>query len=94
MIRYYTNKGFFLECAAGIGLLHYSLKTDPVKWKDYYWSSGIGYSLFLTESVALEPVIQYRHLIKNAYKIEEGKNIIQNLNLSVGMKVYLKLSKN
>jgi len=94
VIRYYTKPGIFLEGYTAIGFHHRDIKDDPVKWRNYSWSAGIGYSVFLTQSIAIEPVIKYRLLHKNAYKIEEGEEILKGLDFSIGFIIYLSLKKN
>ena len=93
-LRYYPRSGLFMECATGVGFLHYDTKDFPVKWNNYSWSSGIGYSFFLTKSIAIEPILKYRHFTKKAIQIEEGKEIKSGLDFSIGFQYFFDLKKN
>jgi hypothetical protein len=92
-IRYYTKIGIFTDCFVGIGFLHHGGKGHPIKWRNYAWSTGVGYSLFINKFIALEPVISYRTLHKDAFKIEEGEEKYSGFNLSIGLQIYLKSEK-
>jgi long-subunit fatty acid transport protein len=89
VLRYYTNSGLFLECSTGFGFLHYESPDSPVKWKNYACCTGIGYSHFLTKSIALEPIIKYQHFSKKAVQIEEGKEKTNGIEFSIGFQIFL-----
>jgi hypothetical protein len=91
-IRYSTNSGIFIEGAAAIGLLKYDFDSEYlVKWRKYYLSAGIGYSLFVSKSVSIEPEIKYKYLNRPPYEIEKTKGISNGLYFSIGLQVYLNI---
>ena len=56
-IRVYDKSGFFGEASVGIGIGTDSEFGDTSN--AYYWRAGVGYAIFLSETVALEPTLNY-----------------------------------
>lgn len=91
-VRYYTKTGLFFEGYAGIGSLKYVISNDKSNWRVYSWSTGVGYSLFLSKAVAIEPEIKFSQLSKNQSKIEAGEEILNSkLSFSVGFQIYINM---
>jgi len=92
-IRYSTNLGMFFEGSYAIGLLSYKFQDDKTTWKNYSFSTGIGYSLFVSKSIAIEPEIKYKYLHRPPYEIEEDNEISNGLSFAIGFQVYLTLKE-
>ena len=88
-LRYYTKPGIFFEGSAGFGFLKTSQGSDEVKWTNYSWSAGFGYSIFLNKSIALEPIINYRFLHTKLTDLGEDEKT-NGLNFFIGFQIYLK----
>jgi hypothetical protein len=92
-IRYSTNSGLFFEGSYTIGLLKDKIQDDITTWKNYSFSTGIGYSLFVSKSIAIEPEIKYKYLHRPPYEIEEDNEITSGLDFSIGFQIYLNTIK-
>jgi len=86
-IRYYFSFGLFGESSIGYGFSKYD---DQLKEKLSTWNLGVGYSIFLNEKLAIEPVIYYEVI-----KITETHPLLENqiekkygLNFQVGIQLY------
>ncbi|HOK26148.1 MAG TPA: hypothetical protein P5320_02640 [Bacteroidales bacterium] len=88
-IRYYTKSGIFFEGSVTIGLFNLEADDYIKKWKGYSLCVGIGYSIFISKSVAIEPEITYLHLNYPSYGILENKIISSGLSFSFGFQVYI-----
>jgi hypothetical protein len=90
-IRYSTNFKLFIEADAEYGFIKQVYGTETNR-KDFAYSAGIGYSFFLSNSVALEPQIKYKY-----YHLPSKNNLneqIRNgLNFSLGLQIYLDLER-
>lgn len=93
-IRYSTKLGLFFEGAAGIGLLKYDINGDVATWKNYSLKIGIGYSLFISKSVAVEPELKYNYLQESRYEDLESNTISNGLSFAVGFQIYFDTKKN
>jgi hypothetical protein len=87
-IRYSTSLGLFIEGNAGIGLIKHRQDDNSEKWKDYLFGLGIGYSFFISNSVAIEPVIKYHYLHTPPYFFEEANSISNGISFGVGFQIY------
>ena len=91
--RFYTMPGVFFEGAAALGFGQAGLNDNPEKIKNYSFSSGIGYSLFITNSIALEPLIKYKY--EKTYW--DSEDVIEASNsgiyFSIGLQFYLPSNK-
>lgn len=92
-IRYSTNLGLFFEGSGAIGLLKSSNIDDITTWKNYSFSTGVGYSLFVSKTVAIEPEIKYRYLHRPSYEGEEDNEISNKLSFEIGFQIYLNTKK-
>jgi hypothetical protein len=90
-IRFYIKSGFFITGSTGIGSLHYDLKESPVKWRNYFFSSGIGYTAFINRSIAIEPIISYKYFNSKATRIAVGKGITNGIVFSTGFQLFFDL---
>jgi len=90
VMRYYTKPGIFIEGAAGFRILKYITDDDELKWIKYSMCTGIGYSILINNSVAIEPIISYRFLNTDIPEIEENEKLGE-LNISVGFQIYLNM---
>jgi hypothetical protein len=93
LIRYYTKQGIFFEASAEFGFVKDVYSNLSEKWKNNSFSGGVGYSLFLTKSVAIEPEIKYTHTNWPQYLGIEDKETIDGLNFSIGCQIYLSFKK-
>ncbi len=92
-IRYYTKSGIFFESSAGLGFLKNLSGNDAIKWDTYSWSAGIGYSIFINKSIAIEPMINYQFLYTNLSELKENEKT-RGLNILIGFQIYLNTIKN
>ncbi len=60
-LRYYTNPGIFFEGAFELGFWHFGSDGNQNKRSSYSLNAGVGYSLFINSSIALEPQIKYKY---------------------------------
>jgi hypothetical protein len=94
LIRYYTKPGIFLEGSAAIQFVKSVNFNTSNSWKNNSVTGGIGYSLFIAKSIALEPEIKYTHTNWPKYQPVEGsKETIDGLILSLGCQIYLCFKK-
>jgi len=92
-IRYYIKSGLFAEAFGSIDLIHSGYESSSDRLKIFTEGAGIGYTLFLTPSVALEPEIKYMHMSRpstDAYPVRESKN---GLYISAGFQIFLNTAK-
>jgi hypothetical protein len=94
VVRYYTKPAIFGEVNYSIGILNSGPPENQIKWRNYSWSIGVGYCFILNQYLTVEPLVKYRQLHKNAYKIEEGQQINEGLIFSLGFQIYLNSKKN
>jgi hypothetical protein len=91
-IRYYLDPGFFFEGYGGLGLDNIVLNDSRFKIKNYTWSAGIGYSLFLNKNVSIEPIVKYGFFHKkDADNMEDVSSM--NLSFSIGFQIYLNVKR-
>ena len=93
LIRYYTKPGIFFEGSAAFGFTKSVNIYSNQNWKNNSFSGGVGYSLFVTKSVAIEPEILYTHTNWPHYFGAEEKETIDGLNFSLGCQIYLSFKK-
>lgn len=93
LIRYYTNPGIFFEGSAAFGFIKNVNFNNSANWKNNSITGGVGYSLFIAKSVALEPEIKYTHTNWPKYVDEGSKETIDGLNFSLGCQIYLDFNK-
>jgi opacity protein-like surface antigen len=89
--RYYLPVNVFFHGEFGIGTS--SVKSDNSNFNDYKYNSinlalGAGYALFLTDNVAVEPMLTYR-FSRSKYDYDDEKNLDSGLYISVGFQIYL-----
>jgi hypothetical protein len=88
VIRYYTNTGIFLEGSASISFLKEFFNGSDAKWTNYSWSTGIGYSILINQSIAIEPVIKYRFLNTEVQEIDKHEKSGE-ISISICFQIYL-----
>ncbi len=91
-MRYYIKMGLFAETTFLIGFLNSGSEESPAKWRNYSWSSGVGYSIFFNQNIAFEPMIKYKLLHKKGYEIEEGEEVNSGIFFSCGFQIYFDLN--
>jgi len=91
VMRYYTKPGIFVEGTAGFEIFKH-ITDDELKWIKYSLSTGIGYSILINESVAIEPIIKYRFVNTDIPEIDENEKLGE-INISVGIQIYLNMMK-
>jgi hypothetical protein len=87
-LRYYTKPRIFFESSAGIGFLKTSTGSGDIKWRDYYWSAGFGYSIYINKVIAIEPMVNYQFLHTKLSVLEEDEKT-RGLNFLIGFQIYL-----
>jgi len=92
IMRFYTKPGIFVEGSAGLRILKNISDDDVLKWIKYSWSTGIGYSILINKSIAIEPIISYRFLNTDIPEINENEKLGE-LNMSIGFQIYLNVMK-
>lgn len=91
--RFYTKPGVFFEGAFAIGFRHLGFNENTEKMRSFSFSSGIGYSLFITNSIALEPLIKYKYE-KTSYDREDVEDATNSgIYFSIGLQFYLSPNK-
>ncbi len=95
VIKYYSKYNLFASASFAYGISRYGPDDDSVEWRTTSWNTGIGYSLMLNKSVALEPQIVYR-VIKKVAKEESiyGSEIFSGFIFSIGFQIYLNTTDN
>jgi len=92
-MRFYTPFGLFGEGAIGYGFDKFGLgSTADDDQKINTWNLGLGYSLFINNNIAIEPVFSYGVIKKTEIEeriIEKNKG----LNLHIGIQLYFNCSK-
>lgn len=88
-LRFYTKPGIFFEEVFALGFGQIGFNDNPEKTQNYSFSTGIGYSLFITNSIALEPLIKYKY--EKTYW--DSEDVIEAINsgiyFSIGLQFYL-----
>ena len=92
-IRYYTKPGIFFD--GSVNIVYMKFKSDDYvkKWKEYSWCIGIGYSIFISKSISIEPEISYTHMNIPNLGISKNSLISSGLSFSSGLKVYFNPKK-
>ena len=92
-LRYYTKPGIFFEGTLGLGYQHLGYDDDLNWFRSFFFSTGVGYSLFITNSIALEPQIKYKY-DKIYWSSEELLTRTNNgIYFSIGLQFYLPINK-
>jgi hypothetical protein len=92
-IRYYIKSGLFAEAFGSVDLVHSGYTSSSDRLKIYTEGAGIGYTWFLTQSVALEPEIKYMHMSRPStddYPFRESKNGVY---ISAGFQIFFNTTK-
>ena len=84
LIRYYFYQGFFAETGLGYGVK----KTSDDKWNIYRGKVNLGYSIFLNERTALEPIVSVVKTKENTLGNNNYKLSYLELNFSLGLQSY------
>jgi len=92
IMRFYTKPGIFIEGSADFNILKSISNNDELKWIKYSVSTGIGYSILVNKSIAIEPVIKYRFVNTDIPEIDENEKLGE-FNVSVGLQIYLNMMK-
>lgn len=86
--RYYLNPGLFFEGFGGFGFQNQKTNGKKSKQNINALSAGVGYSFILNKYVALEPILSYDLLHKNAYDYDKEVTV-NKFTLSLGLQFYL-----
>jgi len=86
-LRYYTTKGIFFEAEGAWGFTRDYSVTPAVNSNDRSFSIGAGYSLFLSKSVAIEPMVSYE-LSKTTRESSGENNSSKKIFLKIGLQYY------
>ena len=87
IIKYYFKNGLFASLEAGIGpsnlTISNQLEAIELKWTAVSGRVGIGYAVFLSKYIALEPLVSFQH---NAVRGRGGSDWeFSDSNISVGL---------
>jgi len=93
VIRWYILSGFYLSSSAEFGGYHYDLKENPIKWRKFLFSAGLGYTASLGKSVAIEPALRYYHQYSKAVRVASGFEKYNGLQFSLGIQFFFSLKK-
>jgi hypothetical protein len=90
-LRYSTNFNLFIETGGGFEFFKEDVVSDNTNssnWKANFYNIGVGYSLFLSNSVAIEPMIRYKH-----YHLPNQDTFVEftdnNIDFLLGFQIYL-----
>ena len=89
-VRFSTNVGLFFEGATSLGLNSHTL-SSKIKWKNYSFSLGTGYSFFVSRLLAIEPSIAYNYNHIPPHDLANENTTISGLTLALGLQVYFSL---
>jgi len=91
-MRFYTPIGLFGEISYGFGnyKVGVSNATDNHELKINTWNLGLGYSLFISKSVAIEPMIAYEGR-KNIQNENQLIHKFKGVNAQIGVHFYLNI---
>ena len=93
-IRYYTKVGIFAKGAVEFGYYYWGPKIDQIKYRNFLWDIGIGYSLFLNKNIALESIVSYSELRKTAIEKDYSDREIRGFNMTIGFQIYFNGPRN
>lgn len=91
-VRYYLPQSIFFQAQVGFGGQTQKSKTQSTstttKYGLFSWAIGAGYAYFLTDNVAIEPLVYYaQESLKN--KDTDAKLKMGGLGFQIGLQVYL-----
>ena len=90
MIRYYLPGGFFIHGDYSFGKNKSSYSSDSDKSNLTKFNVGIGYAIFVSEQIAIEPTIMYRNTTDKEKESEyTQKSSMGEMVLGVTMNFYL-----
>jgi hypothetical protein len=93
-IRYSTDFGIFIEGSASFGFLRFKSASGFTNFKNNSFSLGAGYSIFVTNSVAIEPVIRYKYFHTPRSEDYVTELTTNGLSFAVGFQIYFGSKKN
>ena len=89
-LRYYLRFGLFGEGTIGIGTLNSWHNANLWRKREVLsWSLGVGYSIFITNRFAIEPVLSYKNLRETEMVHEKDFRISEGFNFRIGFQIYL-----
>ncbi|MCA1757935.1 MAG: hypothetical protein LC649_10810 [Bacteroidales bacterium] len=88
VIKYYSKYNLFAFTSFAYGISKYGYDDSLVEWRTTLWNAGIGYSLMLNKTVAVEPQIIYRVIEKKDQAFIEGTEIFKGFIFSMGFQIY------
>lgn len=89
LIRYYIKSRLYIYC---FGELGYYKRSRDIKQK-YLFGGGLGYSVFLNNSVALEPSLIFNHYHSNNIKYSNQSETKNTLTFSLGVQLFFNFKK-
>lgn len=94
-VRYYLESGLFASANVGFGSS--TFKTEGGLFdgdqtsSSINWGLGIGYAIFLNESISVEPAVSYTRNSSNPDTDNgDNRNISSGINFGVGFNIYFK----
>jgi hypothetical protein len=94
--RYYLDPGIFFQAQVGFGshtdkttdIVNNATVTRTTKGGVGLWGIGVGYAYFLTDNVAIEPLLSYQS-VSAKDKDSDTKDITSGIYFNVGFQIYL-----
>jgi len=92
-VRYYLDPGIFFQGRIGFGGASYKNTTGSTtttsKGSVFSWDIGAGYAYFLTDNVAVEPLIKYGVQSVKAKNAGDSKTTNGGIQFQIGFTIYL-----
>lgn len=94
-VRYYTDSGLFGLAGLGFGSTNIQQESPffdtDVTSSTFSWQVGVGYAIFLNESISIEPIISYNRTSSDPDTDSgDSRNINGSLNFGAGFNIYFK----
>ncbi|MEL6560792.1 MAG: outer membrane beta-barrel protein [Bacteroidota bacterium] len=91
--RYYTDSGLFGTVGFGFGSSNFEQESDfgdaDFTSSTFSWNIGVGYAIFLNESIAIEPLISYNRSVSDPNTdVGDERNILSSINVGAGFNIY------
>lgn len=94
-VRYYLPQNIFFQGQFGFGSAKDKHEESngadtEVKYNLFNWSLGVGYAAFITDNIAIEPMISYgSDILTRKDSNPKAKHIDNNFTIGVGFQIYL-----
>lgn len=94
-VRYYSESGLFGTAGLGFGSTNFEQDSDfgdaDFTSSTFSWNIGVGYAIFLNESISVEPTISYNRMSSDPNTdFGDERNIMSSINFGAGFNIYFK----